>query len=209
MTIESFLKLQPPVFIGNLLAKDPQDFIDQTVKAIKVLMCPNERVVDLAAYQLGDRAEQWYQTFLIGRPPDLPPLAWEEFSEAFMIRFLPASGRVSLAVEFEKLTRVLGMTSSEHEDRFSQLLRHALYMVPTDALRTERFIRGLANPMLTTLSSHVGKTTYAEAVDVALRIEVGQQERRASQEAAEKSKSRGSFLGGPSASGSFDPHNHP
>ena len=28
VTIESFLKLQPPVFMGNLLAEDPQDFID-------------------------------------------------------------------------------------------------------------------------------------------------------------------------------------
>ena len=58
MTIEAFLKLQPPAFMGNLLVEDPQIFIDKTVKTIRVLRCSSERVVELAAYRLGGRAEQ-------------------------------------------------------------------------------------------------------------------------------------------------------
>ena len=81
-------------------------------------------------------------------------------------------------------------------------------MVPTDALRMERFIKGLVNLMFTTLSSHMGRIIYAKAMDVALCIEVGQQERRVAREAAKKSKSQGSFLGGPNSSGSFDPQSH-
>ena len=61
----------------------------------------------------------------------------------------------------------------EYEDRFSQLSCYALHMVPSDALRMERFIRGLAKPMFTTLSSYVGRIIYAEAEDAALRIKAG------------------------------------
>ena len=42
--------------------------------------------------------------------------------------------------------------------------------------------------MFTTLSSHVGRITYAEAVDAALRIEAGQMERKASKDIAKKPK---------------------
>ena len=47
--------------MGNMLMEDPHIFIDQTVKAIRVLRCPSERVVELAAYQLGGWPEQWYR----------------------------------------------------------------------------------------------------------------------------------------------------
>lgn len=42
--------------------------------------------------------------------------------------------------------------------------------------------------MFTTLSSHVGKITYAKVVDAALHIEVGQIERKASRDAIKKPK---------------------
>lgn len=155
--------------------------------------------MELVAYWLEGQAEQWYQAFLMGKSPDLSLLSWEEFFKAFMIRFLPASRKVSLAVEFEKLSQVQGMTVSEYDDHFSQLSRHVLHMVPTDALRTGGFIRGLANPMFTTLSSHVGRITYTEAMDASLHIKAGQQKRKANREAAKKPKSRGSFSKGPSS----------
>ena len=104
MTIEEFLKLLPLAFIENLLVEDPQIFIDLTLKAIRVLRCSSERVVELATYSLGVRAEQWYHNFLIGRSCNLSPLTWEEFSEAFMMRFLPISRKPSLAAKFERLT---------------------------------------------------------------------------------------------------------
>ena len=99
--------------------EDPQDFIDQTIKAIKVLRCPSERAMELVAYRLKGRAKQWYQTFLIGKSLNLPALSWKEFSKAFMTRFLPANRRASLAMEFEKLTQVPSMIVSKYNDRFS------------------------------------------------------------------------------------------
>lgn len=74
-------------------------------------------MVKLVAYRLGGRVEQWYQNFLIGRCLNLPPLTWKEFFEAFMIRFLSASRRAGLVVEFERLIQASGMTVSEYEDK--------------------------------------------------------------------------------------------
>ena len=106
-------------------------------------------------------------------------------------------------MEFERLTQTSGMTVLEYEDCFSQLSCCALHMVPIDALRKKRFILELANPLFTMLSSHIGRITYAEVVDVALRIAAGQMERKASKDATKKPKVQGSFLGGPSSGEHF------
>ena len=55
-------------------------------------------------------------------------------------------------------------------------------MVPTDALRIERFIQGLVNLMFTMLSSYVRRITYAKAVDATLHIKAGQIERKGSKD---------------------------
>ena len=76
-----------------------------------------------------------------------------------------------------------------------QLSRYAIHMVPTDALRVERFIQGLANLIFTMLSSYVRRITYAEAVNTALWIEAENIERIASKEATKKPNVKGSFFG--------------
>ena len=57
--------------------------------------------------------------------------------------------------------------------------------------------------MFTTLSSHVRRITYAEAVDAALRIEAGQMERKASKDIAKKPKVWWSFFGDSSSGEGF------
>ena len=74
---------------------DPYLFLYKTVKAIRVLKCSSSRAMKLVPYRLEGLAKQWYETLLAGRLPALPPLTWEEFFEAFMTRFLPATrGRI-------------------------------------------------------------------------------------------------------------------
>ena len=88
-----------------------------------------------------------------------------------MMRFLPASSRANLAMEFKRLTQAPGMIVSEYDAHFTQLSRYAPDMVPTNAPRIERFIQGLANLMFTTLSSHIRRITYTKAVETTLHIE--------------------------------------
>ena len=79
---------------------------------------------------------------------------------------------------------------------FTWLSRYAFHLVATKALRVERFIRGLVNPLFTTLAPQIHKITYAKAVNAALLIESGKMERKASKEATKKPKTRVSFLVG-------------
>ena len=74
-------------------------------------------------------------------------------------------------------------------------------MVAINGLRIEKFIHGLTNLMFSTIASLVSKMTYVEVVNVALQIELGTKERRASKESTKKLKMRGSFSGGSSSGG--------
>ncbi|XP_029151508.1 uncharacterized protein [Arachis hypogaea] len=64
VTLQSFLKLNPPTFSGNLLEDDPQLFIDSLNKAFRALRCPDDTTVDLATYNLTGHAYHWYETLL-------------------------------------------------------------------------------------------------------------------------------------------------
>ena len=104
VSTQEFLNLKPPTFSGNLVTEDPQLFIDKMVKTVRASRCSTTRAVELAAYQLEGVAEQWYENLLRERPVGSSPMTWEECTEAFMTRFLPASTRARLATEFERLT---------------------------------------------------------------------------------------------------------
>ena len=96
-----------------------------------------------------------------------------------MTRFLPASKRADLAVDFERLKQTLGMSCMDYDMEFIRLSHYAIaHLVASAALRVERFVRGLVNPLFTALAPQINKTTYAEAVNVALLIELGKMERR-------------------------------
>lgn len=89
--------------MGNLMLEDPQLFLDKTLKALCVLECFATKAVELVVYRLVAFVEQWFETLQMGRSIALHPLTWEEFSEAFMARFLPASRKANLPANFEKL----------------------------------------------------------------------------------------------------------
>ena len=77
------------------------------------------RAVELTSFQLEGVAYDWYDTVLRGRPTGSPSLAWNEFTQLFMARFLPESVRDALAYEFEGLEQVEGMSDSEYSAHFT------------------------------------------------------------------------------------------
>ena len=141
MQIEYFLKLNQPSLSGNPLTDDPQQFIDYTNKVLRILRCPSERAGELVAYNLNGPVEQWYATLLEGRDAsDLPSLTWEEFTEIFMMRFLPVNKREKYANNFEKLRQTSGMSVAEYEEQFTKLSCHAHHLLSTETMRAKRFV---------------------------------------------------------------------
>ncbi|EOY31660.1 Uncharacterized protein TCM_038639 [Theobroma cacao] len=91
ISLPDFLKLKPPTFSGSDASEKPQVFLDKMEKICKALGCSSVRSVELATFQLEDVAQEWYSSLCRGRPTNATPLAWSEFSVAFLDRFLPLS----------------------------------------------------------------------------------------------------------------------
>ena len=101
---------------------DPQQFIDPTNKVLRALRCLSERTVELVAYNLNEPAKQWYAILLRGRyASGLPPLTYEEFTEIFMMRFLPINKKEKYAANFERLRQTPGMSIAKYEEQFTNL----------------------------------------------------------------------------------------
>ena len=136
-------------------------------------------------------AYEWYASFVQGRGATDPPLAWPEFSRAFLARFLPKSIRDARAREFEHLEQIEQMSVAEYDIPFTRLSRYAPHLIATEQLKVERFVNGLRDYLFRSIQiSDV--TTYADVLDAALRLELRVRESQAKRESRKKSKSEGS-----------------
>ncbi|EOY03326.1 DNA/RNA polymerases superfamily protein [Theobroma cacao] len=190
ISLPDFLKLKPPTFSGSDASEKPQVFLDKMEKICKALGCSSVRSVELAAFQLEDVAQEWYSSLCRGRPTNATPLAWSEFSVAFLDRFLPLSVRNARAREFETLVQTSSMTVSEYDIKFTQLARYAPYLVSTEEMKIQRFVDGLVEPLFRAVASR-DFTTYSTAVDRAQRIEMRTSESRAARDRAKRCKTEG------------------
>ncbi|XP_073226982.1 uncharacterized protein [Cicer arietinum] len=192
VTLPDFMKLKPPTFSGSSATEDPQQFIDSLERLWRALGCSEVRAVELTSFQLIGVARDWFDIVSHGRQVGSPPLAWREFSQLFMARFLPESVRDGLAHEFERLEQTKSMTVSEYSARFTQLSRHAPYPI-TEEMRVKRFIRGLKDYLF---RSVVGSncSTFAEVLSLALLIEQRQKEKGGNkQDSHNKQRIEGSY----------------
>lgn len=180
VTLAEFLKLKPPTFSGSSVSEDPQRFIDGLERLWRALGCSDVRAVELTSYQLEGVAHDWFDTVTHGRQMGSSPMAWKEFSELFMARFLPQSVRDQLAHEFEIFEQTEGMSVSEYSARFTQLSRYAAYCV-TEEMRIKKFIRGLREYIF---RSVVGSNcqTFADVLSLALQIEQRQKDKGGSRQ---------------------------
>ncbi|XP_070046864.1 uncharacterized protein [Nicotiana tomentosiformis] len=127
--------------------------------------------VDFTTFQLEGRARGWWQSHLLGRPVGSFPLTWDQFTRLFLDRYIPPSQREELRFQFEQLQQgKISMT--DYEARFSELSRHALMILPTEAKRVWRFVAGLHSCIQATMAREVEMgTSYQLVVEIAQRID--------------------------------------
>ncbi|EOY08406.1 Uncharacterized protein TCM_022818 [Theobroma cacao] len=190
ISLPDFLKLKPPSFSGSDALEKPQVFLDKMEKICKALGCSSVRSVELAAFRLEDVAQEWYSSLCKGRPTDAAPLAWSEFSAAFLDRFLPLSVCNARTREFETLVQTSSMTVSEYDIKFTQLSRYAPYLVSTEEMKIQRFVDGLVEPLFRVVASQ-DFTTYSAVVDCAQHIEMRTSESRATRDRAKRTRTEG------------------
>ena len=118
-----FLRLTPPRFSGAV-GEDAHEFLTTCRERLRTLGLVESRGADFIAYQLDGPARQWWRTFIQTRPVGSPPVSWDEFSEAFLAKFIPRSVRDRLRDQFCRLEQG-SMSVAEYETRFHELSRYA------------------------------------------------------------------------------------
>ncbi|KAK4718155.1 hypothetical protein R3W88_016493 [Solanum pinnatisectum] len=58
--VRDFARIKPPEFYGSKVEEDPQKFIDEVYKDFAIMGVSLEEKVELAAYQLKDMAQVWF-----------------------------------------------------------------------------------------------------------------------------------------------------
>ncbi|XP_070039365.1 uncharacterized protein [Nicotiana tomentosiformis] len=97
------LQLDPPVFTGTDLEEDPQDFIDEMQKTLRVMRATETEGVELASYRLEGVTYSWFEMWEDSREEGSPPARWSEFADAFIDHFLHAETKAARVAKLESM----------------------------------------------------------------------------------------------------------
>ena len=81
--------MNPPTFFGSKVDEDPQGFIDEVFKVLDVMGVSSQEKVELAAYQLKDVSQVWYEKWKDERSVIECRINWGAFKTNFLVRFFP------------------------------------------------------------------------------------------------------------------------
>ncbi|XP_070042694.1 uncharacterized protein [Nicotiana tomentosiformis] len=145
--VREFTALSPTEFTRTDQREEPQDFIDQLYMIFRVMHATEKEEVELEAFRLRDIAILWYEGWERSKGCDAPPAIWENFSDAFLDKYLPREIRQARVNQFLALKQG-NMSVRVYSLRFDSLARYAPSIVATMQDRIHGFIAGLA-PELT------------------------------------------------------------
>ncbi|XP_070014709.1 uncharacterized protein [Nicotiana sylvestris] len=153
--------------------------------------------VDFTIFQLEGRARRWWQSYVLCRPEDSPPITWGQFTQLFLDRYIPPSKREELRYQVEHLEQ--GQISvTDYEARFFELSCHALMILLTDAERLRRFIAGLHPTIRAGMAREVEMGIgYQLVVEIARRIEGYCHRGREQMQQDKRARFFGEFRGAP------------
>ena len=166
-----FRLMNPPTYTGDL-AEDAYEFIVSCHGRLHNLGLVESHGVDYTAFQMTGSAKQWWRDYISSRPAGSHPLSWTEFTQVFLSKFVPRSERERKRAEFEGLQQN-GMSVAEYEGKFHALARHASMILPTEAERVRRFVKGLIIPIRLGVSQVAASgVPFQKVVDAAKELEM-------------------------------------
>ncbi|XP_070039443.1 uncharacterized protein [Nicotiana tomentosiformis] len=99
--------------------------------------------VELASYHLKGVAYSWFELWEESREKGSLPARWDEFTYAFMYRFLPVKSKATRVAEFESLKQG-SINVWEYHMEFARLSKYAIHMLLTMEARVRWFVQGLS-----------------------------------------------------------------
>ncbi|XP_070047093.1 uncharacterized protein [Nicotiana tomentosiformis] len=199
--LERFGRLRPPSF-SDAESEDARGFLDKCQRMLRTTDILETSGVSFTTFQFSGDSFIWWEAYKRRRSVGAVPLTWQEFSILFLEKFMPQSRREELCRQFEQLWKD-GMYVTQYKERFSELARHAVWLVPTDRERIRRFIDGLMYQLrLLMTRERVFGATFEEVVDIARQIEVVRSQEHGDRE-AKRPRGSGGFGGIPSGGQSY------
>ncbi|XP_075088093.1 uncharacterized protein LOC142170161 [Nicotiana tabacum] len=98
--------------------------------------------MEFTSYRLHDVVVTWYETWKQTRGPNVPPVTWKEFFEAFLQQYLPIELRRARRDRFLHLEQG-NMSVREYSMQFNSLARYAPTIVADMSDRVHQFVSGL------------------------------------------------------------------
>ncbi|XP_070034998.1 uncharacterized protein [Nicotiana tomentosiformis] len=124
-------------------------------------------------------------------------MTWGQFTRLFLDRYIPPSQREELRFQFEQLQQGQ-MFMTDYEARLSELSRHALMILPSEAERVQRFVAGLPSGIQDSVDRELEMgTSYQLVVEIARRIEGYLQRGREQMQQDKSVRYSGEFRGAP------------
>ncbi|XP_021760568.1 uncharacterized protein LOC110725391 [Chenopodium quinoa] len=145
--------VKPPTYLGKVDPASLENWVREFDKLFDAINCPEELKVNNVVYYLREEADLWSQ-----RRDELlsnPNFGWAQLKEALREKFYPSYLRKQKCMEFTNL-RMGNMTINEYYSKFIELMRFAPEVVPTEALKAQRFEQGLT----LTLQGKLGGVTF-------------------------------------------------
>nr|XP_016457068.1 PREDICTED: uncharacterized protein LOC107780957 [Nicotiana tabacum] len=140
--VRDFINLDPLVFTGVDPNADPQDFLDLMQWTLQIIHATDIESVEFTSYRLRDVAVTWFETWKQTWGPNVPPVTWKEFFEAFLQQYLPIELQRARRDRFLHLEQG-NMSVREYSMQLNSLARYAPTIVADMRDRVHQFVSGL------------------------------------------------------------------
>ncbi|XP_070017218.1 uncharacterized protein [Nicotiana sylvestris] len=136
-----------PVVPDQDLDMRSADFLDLMQRTLQIIHATDVESVEFTSYRLRDIVVTWYETWKQTRGPNVPPVTWKEFFEAFLQQYLPIELRRARRYRFLHLEQG-NMSVREYSMQFNSLARYAPTIVAGMSDRVHQFVSGLGEHLI-------------------------------------------------------------
>lgn len=193
-TIDKFIRLQPPTFVGGADPLVAEEWIARMEKTFKYVNCTEEEKVDFATFMLREDASNWWHCACGSLKNKGSPIGWEHFKTMFLDRYFPSFVRMEKLRELLRLKQG-ALTLAKYASQFERLLRVAPCTMSED-MKAFMFKQGLKPELLDALACCGSLETYSGVLTAAQVADHFLHKKDAESESTEDRKGKRSFQNG-------------
>ncbi|XP_070034484.1 uncharacterized protein [Nicotiana tomentosiformis] len=102
LRLDKFTKLFYVHFSGAP-SEDPRDYLDRCHEVLRNIGIVKTNGVNFAVFQITGSAKRGWRDYTLTRPAGSPALTWDQISQLFLEKFIPATLREDYRMQFEPL----------------------------------------------------------------------------------------------------------